>query len=328
MKYLFSTILFIASISFCKADPWVVYDGGEGPGKGKHVVLISGDEEYRSEEALPMLGRILAEKHGFKCTVLFAVNPETGEVDPTEQTNIPNLEVLDTADFAIIALRFRELPDADMKHFVDYVSEGNPLLGLRTSTHAFNYTRNKQSPYAGWSFDSESGGFGREILGETWISHHGEHKAQAQRGVIEDENKSHPLLTGVADVFGPSDVYGVTTLPEDAVVLMRGEVLDGMTADAPAADDGLNDPMMPIAWFRERQIDGAEPQKIITTTMGAAEDFEHPGLRRFVVNSVYWGVGLEVPQDMDVLPVKPFWPTRFGFDDYKTGREPQYYQDR
>ena len=41
-------------------DPWVVYEGGAGPGKGKHVVLVSGDEEYRSEEALPQLGRILA----------------------------------------------------------------------------------------------------------------------------------------------------------------------------------------------------------------------------------------------------------------------------
>jgi hypothetical protein len=36
-------------------DQWVVYQGGDGPGQGKNVVLISGDEEYRSEEALPLL---------------------------------------------------------------------------------------------------------------------------------------------------------------------------------------------------------------------------------------------------------------------------------
>jgi hypothetical protein len=47
------------------ADPWVVYDGYDGPGKGKHVVLVSGDEEYRSEEGLPQLGKILAKHHGF-----------------------------------------------------------------------------------------------------------------------------------------------------------------------------------------------------------------------------------------------------------------------
>ena len=49
----------------------VHYKGKAGPGKGKHVVLVSGDEEYRSEECLPMLGRILADHHGFDCTVLF-----------------------------------------------------------------------------------------------------------------------------------------------------------------------------------------------------------------------------------------------------------------
>ena len=44
-------------------DRWVVYQGGQGPGQGKHIVLISGDEEYRSEEGLPMLGKILAVRH-------------------------------------------------------------------------------------------------------------------------------------------------------------------------------------------------------------------------------------------------------------------------
>ena len=42
------------------ADPWLVFEGADGPGKGKHVVLVSGDEEYRSEEALPQLAKILA----------------------------------------------------------------------------------------------------------------------------------------------------------------------------------------------------------------------------------------------------------------------------
>ena len=67
---------------------WVTIEGSDGPGKGKHVVFISGDEEYRSEEALPMLAEVMAT-HGFKCTVLFAIDPETGDVAPDCQTNIP-----------------------------------------------------------------------------------------------------------------------------------------------------------------------------------------------------------------------------------------------
>jgi hypothetical protein len=79
-------------------QPWVRYEGGEGPGQGKHVVLVSGDEEYRSEEALPMLGKILAVRHGFTCTVLFPIDPETGLIEPDHQTNIPGLEQLEDAD--------------------------------------------------------------------------------------------------------------------------------------------------------------------------------------------------------------------------------------
>ena len=55
-------------------QPWVVLEGKDGPGKGKHIVLISGDQEYRSEETIPQLAKILANRHGFKCTVLFTVD--------------------------------------------------------------------------------------------------------------------------------------------------------------------------------------------------------------------------------------------------------------
>src|SRR5579871_2023281 len=119
------------------ADPWVVYDGFNGPGKGKHIVLVSGDEEYRSEEALPQLGKILAKHHGFKCTVLFAIDPKDGTINPNV-SNIPGLEALQTADLMIIFTRFRDLPDEQMKHIVDYVEAGKPIVGLRTATHAFN----------------------------------------------------------------------------------------------------------------------------------------------------------------------------------------------
>src|SRR5438105_3360152 len=107
-----------------KDDPCVVYQGGEGPGKGKHIVLISGDEEYRSEEALPQLGKILAKHHGFKCTVLFSINKTDGTIDPNTRDNIPGLEALKSADLAVFGLRFRDLPDEQMKYIVDYVESG------------------------------------------------------------------------------------------------------------------------------------------------------------------------------------------------------------
>src|SRR5688572_33312108 len=108
------------------AKDWVVYEGKQGPGRGKHIVLLSGDEEYRSEEGLPMLGKLLSVRHGFKCTVLFPIDPKTGEIEPNHTKNIPGLEALKTADLVIVLWRFRELPDDQMQHFVDYYLAGKP----------------------------------------------------------------------------------------------------------------------------------------------------------------------------------------------------------
>src|SRR5262249_873477 len=140
------------------ATEGLVYKGGDGPGKGKHIVLVSGDEEYRSEETLPQLARILAVHHGFTCTVPFAINPADGTIAPNK-SNIPGLEALQSADLMIIFTRFRNLPDEQMKHIVEYVESGKPIIGLRTATHAFAIPGNRT--YAQWGNDAKGGGFGK-----------------------------------------------------------------------------------------------------------------------------------------------------------------------
>ncbi|MHC4265995.1 MAG: hypothetical protein ACYSUK_08690, partial [Planctomycetota bacterium] len=114
-------------------DQWVVYDGFDGPGQGKHIVFVTGDEEYRSEEAMPQMAKILAKHHGFKCTVLFAIDKETGEINPDVLDNIPGLEALEKADLMILFTRMRELPDEQMKYIIDYTNSGKPIIGIRTA---------------------------------------------------------------------------------------------------------------------------------------------------------------------------------------------------
>ena len=210
--------------------------GGEGPGRGLNIVLVAGDEEYRSEEALPQLARILSVHHGFRSSVLFSQNDQ-GEIDPDNRQNIPGLHLIADADLVVLFLRFRRLSDKDMAYIVKYVESGKPLLGLRTSTHAFAYEDESTSLYASWSWNNSKwpGGFGRQILGETWVRHHGHHGHESTRGVIPEAVKDHPILRGVIDVWGPTDVYGIRDLPEDATVLLEGSVRDGMTPEAPAA---------------------------------------------------------------------------------------------
>lgn len=318
--------LLLAFVSPTIAKDWVVYEGANGPGRGKHLVFLSGDEEYRSEEGLPMLAKILATRHGFKCTVLFSIHPKDGTIDPTVQTNTPGLTALDSADLCVMGLRFREWPDADMKHFVDYLNRGKPIIALRTSTHAFAYSRNKQSPYARFSYNDKQwpGGFGRQVLGETWVNHHGVHGKQSTRGVINEEFKSHPILRGVADIWGPSDVYGVIHLPTNATVLVWGQVLTGMKPNDPPLEGAKNNPMMPVVWTRDYTGTSGKTSTIVTTTMGSADDLENEGLRRLLVNACYWTTGLadKISTTANVDYVGEFKATPFGFGKIKPGLKP------
>jgi D-alanyl-D-alanine carboxypeptidase/D-alanyl-D-alanine-endopeptidase (penicillin-binding protein 4) len=312
------------------ADPWVVYKGGDGPGKGKHVVLVSGDEEYRSEETLPQLAKILAKRHGFTCTVLFAIDPRDGTINPDVNNNIPGLEALDKADLMVLFTRLRNLPDEQMKHIVNYVESGRPIVGLRTATHAFANDSSKVHGRYGWQSKEWPGGFGRHVLGETWVSHHGDHGSQSTRGLIAKGAERHPILRGIrdGDIWGPTDVYGVH-LPDDCKPLILGQVLQGMKPTDPPATGKKNDPMMPIAWTRPYATEHGKTARTFTTTMGAASDFASEGLRRLIANACYWAVGLEdkIPERTDVDLIGEFKPTRFGFQKFKEGVWPSDHAD-
>lgn len=307
-------------------DPWVEYEGADGPGKGKHIVLIAGDEEYRSEEVMPLLGKILAVRHGFKCTVLFSINPEDGTIDPLNQTNIPGLEHLETADMMIIATRFRELPDGQMKYVDEFVNSGKPILGLRTATHAFAYTRNAASPYAKHHFRSTEwpGGFGQQVLGDTWINHHGHHGQESTRGVVNEKFKDHPILRGVEDIWGPTDVYTIQNLPDSADVLAYGQVLEGMEPTAKPVAGEKNDPMMPLAWTKGFTGASGKTSRVFCTTMGAAVDLKSEGLRRLLVNACYWCLGLEdkIPEEANVDYVGAYEPSFYGYGKFVKGVKP------
>jgi type 1 glutamine amidotransferase len=303
---------------------WITLAGGDGAGKEKHIALVSGDEEYRSEEGLPQLAKILSKHHGFQCTVLFAIDKD-GTINPNVTTNIPGLESLDAADLMILQTRFRKLPDEQMKHIAQYVNSGRPIIGLRTATHAFaNPPGSKYADYA-WNSNQWKGGFGRQILGETWVAHWGHHTQQSTRGVIAPGAEQHPILRGIksGDIWGPTDVYEVH-LPNDCQALVLGEVLEGMKPTDKPATGKQNDPMMPIAWTKSYTSASGKTGRTFTTTMGAAQDLESEGLRRLLVNACYWTLAMEdkLPNRANVEIVGEFHPSPFRGDGYKHGVKP------
>src|SRR5258707_10504896 len=92
----------------------------------------------------------------------------------------------------------------------------------------FPYTTLFRSAKFHWQSKEWPGGFGQQVLGDTWVNHHGNHGKESTRGILNERFKEHPILRGVRDIWGPTDVYGIVHLPKDATVLVHGQVLEGM----------------------------------------------------------------------------------------------------
>jgi type 1 glutamine amidotransferase len=300
----------------------VVYEGEKGPGRGRHIVFLAGDHEYRSEESLPALARIMAKHYGFKCSVFLTTNPETGFIEPGS-SHIAGLEALKTADLMVVFLRFQDFPDAEMQHIVDYLDRGGPVVGFRTATHAFQIKR-PEAKFLKYTWKDGDraypGGFGRQILGETWVSHYGRNHKQSSRLVLQSDQKDHPILRGVRDVWVRSGGYTAGPI-EGSTVLAVGQILNGMTPDSPAASDRKE---VPVAWYRTYQNPAGRAARVFTTTHGASEDLLNDGFRRMAVNGMLWAAGLEssIRPANDISFVGPFTPTTFAFDGYVKQMKP------
>jgi len=328
------TLFATAAVSASAASgQWLDYKGKKGPGKGKKAVLISGDEEYRSEEVMPALADILSRHHGFDCRVVFAIDPKSGIVDPNNRINIPGLEALADADLMFIATRFRDLPEEQMEHIDAYLKRGGPVIGLRTATHAFNIAGNKKYAHYSNGYNGPkkewNGGFGKLILGDYWKNHHGGHKTESTVGLIAPGAEKHPTTRGIrnGDVWGPSDVYGVRLpLPKGSQHIILGQVTKrkgpktndpffGMKpTDDEAVEGGKNNPMMPVFWTKDYQVPKGKKGRTFVTTMGSSTDLEAPGTRRLLVNGAYWLLDLKIPKDgTKVDLVRELNPSQYSF---------------
>lgn len=263
--------------------------------KTPNVVFVTGDDEYRSEVSMPMIARIIEAKHGFECTTIYAVDPGTGKRNPKYQQNIEGLEALNTADLAVFFLRFRALPDEQLKLVLDYVNSGRPIVGLRTSTHAFRYPRgHKNAKY--------NAGFGRDVFGQKWITHEGGKYGTRVLSALKD----HPIMRGIAREFWVrSWLYNVIPLHGDCVTLALGYATD---VDRGPVDPGDKHPPRnvigtpnPIAWTKTYKAaspacQGRDGARVFYTSLGHPRDFEVESTRRLLINGIYWALGRDIPE--------------------------------
>lgn len=303
-----------------KAQPAVAKTGGDS--KVPHVVFVTGDEEYRSEESMPMLAKILKRDYGFRVSICYSL-AEDGTIDPNNVHSISGLEALDTADLMVLFTRFRNLPEAQMEHFLRYVRAGRPVVGFRTATHAFKFPAD--SPYRDWN-DTKI----RELVGQKWITHHGHRGHKPLTSVtINEETASHPILRGVEPFQCYSWLYhvhgGTDRLAEGSQPLLTGRSLDSSHQQADRLD---RFPLTtPVAWTRTYEGESGNRARVFFTTLGHPYDFKQPGLRRLAINGMLWALGREdtIPEDgADATIEGTYEPNNAGFGQkFKPNRKPE-----
>jgi type 1 glutamine amidotransferase len=279
--------LFLAAVLLAACAPSAL---AISPAPQPHVVFVTGDCEYRSEITMPLIAGILEKKHNMRCTVCYAVNEKTGQREPKYLKNIQSLNALTSADLAVFFVRYRQLPDDQLRLILDYAQSGKPIIGLRTTTHAFRY---EDGPNANWNDD-----FGRQIFGQKWIHHHGHDSSTNVYVAVGD----HPITRGLQPRFHcRSWLYHVIPLVGDCQPLLLGSAVQGEAE----RNESFGTPN-PVAWTKTNH-----GGRVFFTTLGHPEDFANPSVRRLLVNGIYWALGREneiPPQGSNVDLDEPYTP--------------------
>lgn len=298
-----------------------------------HVAILTGDEEYRSEESMPMIGKMLQRDFGAHVTIGFSVDGN-GHVDPDAVESMTGTEAIEDADVLVLFLRFRRPSEEAFGRILAHLKAGKPVVGFRTSTHAFRFA--EDSPHVQWGFQDDptfkhsfaGGDLTRELLGQKWIIHHG-HFSDGKNPLtdVSKTDVKHPILNGVEPFSAYSWLYhvqgGGDTIAGDPTILLQGKSLrseheaEGNTDRYPLKN--------PVAWTKTHQW-GEKPGRVFMTTLGHPYDFRSPAMRRLAIQGILWAAGREdlIPEDgANTETVGNYEPNNSGFNnDFKPNMKP------
>ena len=287
------------------------------------VVFVTGDEEYRSEESMPMLGKILERELGASVHYCFAVD-SNGYINPNQLDHIKGLEKLKDADLMVMFTRFRALPSEELSYITDYVESGKPIVGFRTSTHAFLYKDDSTK----FHMNNE---WPQEVFGQQWITHHGNHyhgEAPVTSVSILQEKESHPILNGVDPFEAYSWLYHVDggdwKLSGDSDPLLLGTALKSNHEENDRLDKF---PLTnPVSWTKTYRTTSGDNARVFFTTLGHPYDFKKEPMRKLSIQGIFWALGKEseIPKNGINVDIEgDYNPNNAGFGNkFKSGRRP------
>lgn len=250
---------------------WIVHAGALSAAEpadvaGRHVLFMIGEDEYETEQTLPVFAREHLDPLGFKTTFVHA--------DAGEPNHFPGLEALEKADLLFLSVRRRTPRQEELALVRKFLAAGKPLVGIRTASHAF-VLRSGEPPAgcADWP------GFDTEILGGRYDGHYGNRDGTDVTTVLRAEQ--HEIMQGIRQKSFRSSgtLYRSFDLGPQTTALMRGFTTDkGQPIE------------LPVAWTNV-----AGKSRVFYTSLGHKDDFAQETFNQMLVNAVHWCLKLPVP---------------------------------
>lgn len=229
---------------------------------GKKITfLISEDpNNYEATWTIPGFANLLSNEKGYQTSILLGKGSR-------ESYTLPEEEKITEADLLVVFIRRVALPQVQLQLIKNHLSQGKPLIGVRTANHAFSLPEETvQSGHEAWW------AFVPEILGH---ENRGYGPANSPTTVtINRKNKNHPILKGISKHSWSSrgNIYLVNPLSSDKSTKV---LLDGSSSNYAE----------PIAFTRK-----VGKSKIFYTSLGFPTDFSSPPFVQLLSNAVDWAL--------------------------------------
>ncbi len=236
------------------------------------VVFLIGEDEYQTWETLPAFVEKFVDWRGLETVIV--------QQSPNNKNDFPGFaKAMDGADLLVVSVRRRALSKENLDLIRKHLDRGNPLVGIRTTSHAFAPRGEDVSKGESWpEFDAE-------VLGGNYHTHH----ANGTKTVVHIPKSAtvNPILTGVelAELVGNGSLYLSGPLKEGAEAVLIGEIPDK--------------PAEPVAWTNTY---GSRNSKVFYTSFGHPDDFANPQFRRLLLNGMLWALNQPIPPDNRLQP--------------------------
>jgi hypothetical protein len=233
----------------------------------KRIAFLTAEGEYHANQCLPEFAHDLTLKN-IHSDFALGVPKMQGE----GRHNLENLQILEDADLAVLFIRRRALEPEKMEMIKRYVASGRPVLGIRTSSVAFDAKGNVPREGGGVVAAKENASeylaqwpeLDRDVWGGNYHGHH-PHLKEGTDIAIVPGMENHPLLKGVKPFNSLNWLYQCAPLRSDkAQVLLTGS--------------NPGQPLEPVFWTNGKNI--------IYTSLGHWDDWKIESFRNLMFNTV------------------------------------------